>query len=1165
MAHTHRRFHGHSIAIFALTLSAFLFSCAPAARAEHETAARPPRAIHVRSVARQSATPRAALPFDRVIRPGLSAGLPHAHSAVRLKQSARVRSADSASPAPNFGGFLAAPKYRAWNAGFEDSAELSVFTAGDFNGDGKPDIVTVQNSGSINVLLNQGNGKFSAPVSTYFSAYYLGGTVQAIAADMNKDGKLDLVLLDAVNNGVDVLLGNGDGTFAAPTLYSVSTFYVASIDLADLNGDGYPDVVQISGGQDFSSTVTSTIEIDTLLNDKHGALLAPSGALTQCFSVAGWTDTLYGRSVALSDISSDGLPDLTLETLSWLDTPTPTPDSTHVIQTFLGNGDGSFASPYPGSTINIPSLSESNLAVPQLANLNVVDINNDGFKDIIFSLQDYSIYLLVGSGYGAYQPYTNIGAYHAYPTDLVVADLNGDGLPELIDAEPGYISVYQNLGGGNFSNEATEPYGSGVGNYSVLAVADFNGDKTPDVALMNSSEDSVTIFDGVPGSLPSLRAASLLSPQPANVSGALAEAVLDTNGDGNDDIVLFNTQPYVTSPSLTTALGDGKGNFVFKTALLNYTPGVNDFIDSETGDFNGDGRNDLILHTDQGVSLLLSNGDGTFTARTIAVLPFACITGKGAIGDVNGDGKLDVVIAYGGDVANPTCELPTIGAPTTPSGIFTLLGKGDGTFQAAQFTAAGSEAFEPVLFDANGDGKLDVVLSDVPFSLIALGSSGTFNTLLLLGKGDGTFQPPSTLVANNVNTHTMAGDVNGDGKTDLVILTAGDVDDYGTIDPSTAGVLTLVGKGDGTFTPQPLYLPGFSAAAGLLADFNGDGRLDLALSELYSQDFTDPVAGGVVALGNGDATFTATHSFEAGAGSSLILAGDFMKDAALDAVYVSSTGGSSLLINQGGTTVALTATPASIYQGQDVSISAKVTAALAGKPQPTGTITLMEAGATLGSGPVDSGSASITLTGLAIGTHIITAAYSGDSNFNANSSTSISIAVAAPPPAPAVSITGAPLILDLTRGQTGSVTFTAIANATFTGSVALQVSGAPEGMTTLLSPPTIALTQGQSGNATLVVSTTSPHSAVAPFSMRAGGAASLAALFLLVIPRRVRKRMSRLALLALGVLALAGILGMEGCGGSSIQAAPRGSTTLTVTATPTGLPAQTFHVTVNVQ
>ncbi len=1164
MAHTHRRFHGHSIAIFALTLSAFSFSCASAARAEHETAARPPRAIHVRSAARQSATPRAALPFDRVVRPALSAQHSRTRVAVRPTQSSRMRSADSPSSTPNFGGFLAAPKYRAWNAEFEDTGELSVFAAGDFNGDGKPDIATVQNSGSINVLLNQGNGKFRAAVSTYFSAYYLGGAVQAIAVDMNKDGKIDLVLLDAVNNSVDVLLSNGDGTFAAPTLYSVSTWSVASIDTADLNGDGYPDVVQISGGQDFSSSLTSTIEIDTLLNDKKGGLLAPSGTLTQSFSVDGWTDTLYGRSVVLSDISSDGLPDLTLETLSWLDTPTATQDSTHVIQTFIGNGDGSFASPYPGSTINIPSLSEFNLGVPQLANLNVVDVNSDGIKDIVFSLQDYSIYLLLGSGYGAYQPYANVGAYHTFPTDLVVADLNGDGLPELIDAEPGYISVYQNRGGGNFSSEATAPYGSGVGNFSVLTVADFNGDKTPDVALMNSSEDSVTLFDGVPGSLPSLRAASLLSPQPANVNGALAEAVLDTNGDGNDDIVLFNTQPYVTSPSLTTALGDGKGNFVFKTALLNYTPGVNDFIDSETGDFNGDGRNDLILHTDQGVSVLLSNGDGTFAARAISVLPFACITGKGAIGDVNGDGKLDIVIAYGGDIANPTCELPTIGGATTPSGIFTLLGNGDGTFQAAQFTVAGSEAFEPVLLDANGDGKLDVVLSDVPFSLIALGGSGTFNTFLLLGNGDGTFQPPSTLVANNVNTHTMAGDVNGDGKTDLVILTAGDVDDFGSIDPSTAGVLTLVGKGDGTFTPQPLYLPGFSAAAGLLADFNGDGKLDLALSELSSQDFTDPVAGGVVALGNGDATFTATRSFEAGAGSSLILAGDFVKDSALDAVFVSGTSGSSLLINQGGSSVALTATPPNIYQGQDVKITAKVTAALTGKPQPTGTITLTEGGATLGSGPVDSGSASITLTGLATGTHIITAAYGGDSNFNANSSTTITIPVATPPPAPAVSITAAPLGLNLTQGQTGTVTFTAMANATFSGSIALQVSGAPKGMTAFLSPSTIALTQGQSGNATLVVSTTSPHSAAAPFPLRAGGAASLAALFLLVIPRRLRKRISRLALLALGALALAGILGMEGCGGSSVQSAPRGSTTLTVTATPTGLPAQTISVTVNV-
>ena len=1062
----------------------------------------------------------------------------------------------------NFGGFLAAPKYLAWNAGYEDSAELTVFAAGDFNGDGKTDIVTVQNSGSVNVLLNHGNETFDPPVSTYFSAYFLGGAVQAVAADMNKDGKLDLVLLDASNNSVDVLLGNGDGTFGHPALFPVSAWSVASIDVADVNGDGYPDVVQVSGGQNFTAGTTSTIEIDTLLNDKAGSLLAPGAALTQAFSVSGWTDTLYGRSLVLSDINNDGIPDVTLETLAWLDTPTPTQDSIHILQTFIGNGDGSFASPYPGSTINIPSLSQSTGSAPQLANLNVADVNNDGIKDIVFSLQDYSIYLLLGSGYGAYQPYINVGAYHAFPTDLVIADLNGDGLPELIDAEPGYLSVYQNMGDGHFNNTAISGYGSGMGDGSVLTVADFNGDKKPDVALMNSAEDSVTIFNGVSGSLPALRAATLLSSQSANVTGAIAQTIVDTNGDGNDDIVFFNTQPYFSSSSLVTALGDGKGNFVFKTALLHYSPGTNDFIDSEAGDFTGDGRKSLILHTDQGVSLLLSNRDGTFTAKALSVLPFACITGKGAIGDLNGDGKLDIVIAFGGDNANPTCEAPVIGGDTTPSGIFTLLGNGDGTFQAPKFTAVGSEAYEPVLLDANGDGKLDLAVSDVPFSLIGLGGSGTFNTFLLLGNGDGTFQAPSTLVENNVNTHAMAGDVNGDGKTDLVILTAGNVDDSGGIDPSTAGVLTLVAKGDGTFTPQPLYLPGYSAAGGLLADLNGDGKLDLALSELFSQDFADPVVGGVVALGNGDATFSATRSFEGGAGSSLILAGDFVKDSAPDVVYVSSTSGSSLLVNQCGTTVALTATPPGISQGQSVDVTAAVTAALAGRPEPTGTITLMEGSTSLGSGPLDKGSVKISLNSLVAGKHVIQAVYGGDSNFNVNSDSAITVQVT---PAPSVSISAAPLSLDLMQGQTGSVILTALANTGFSGSVALQVSGAPTGMTAFLSPSSIALTPGQSATAALVVSTTSSRSAATHFPMGAGGAASLAALFLLTVPRRLRKKLSALAIGLMGIITIAGTFALAGCGGSSIRTAPKGSTTLTVTATPTGLPAQKIAVTVNVK
>jgi hypothetical protein len=247
-----------------------------------------------------------------------------------------------------------------------------------------------------------------------------------------------------------------------------------------------------------------------------------------------------------------------------------------------------------------------------------------------------------------------------------------------------------------------------------------------------------------------------------------------------------------------------------------------------------------------------------------------------------------------------------------------------------------------------------------------------------------------------------------------------------------------------------------------------------------------------------------------------------------------------------------------------VDVKAVVAAALAGKPQPTGTITLMEGSTALGSGTLDNGSATIKLSSLTTGSHAITGVYSGDSDFNANSTATITIPVAPPPPSPAVSITAAPSSLSLTRGQAGTVIFTAVANSTFSGSVALEVSGSSSGMTAFFSPGSITLAAGQTATANLIVSTTSP-SAAARFPGRAGGAAALATLFLLAVPRRLRKKLSIRALVLAGILSLAGIFGLQGCGGSSVKVAHTGTATLKVTATPTGLPAQQITVTVDVR
>jgi hypothetical protein len=176
-----------------------------------------------------------------------------------------------------------------------------------------------------------------------------------------------------------------------------------------------------------------------------------------------------------------------------------------------GDGAGGFAAPDPRHKVVIPAESTVNIGYPLVANLNVVDVNNDSHKDIVFSYQDYRIYVALGNGDGSYQYPTNVGGTQAYPTDLFVADVNGDGKLDLVDAEPGYLSIYPGKGDGTFDRSVISSYGSGMGLSSVLGVGDFTGDGISDVVLMDSFSDSVTLFPGVAGTIAALPAGQLVT------------------------------------------------------------------------------------------------------------------------------------------------------------------------------------------------------------------------------------------------------------------------------------------------------------------------------------------------------------------------------------------------------------------------------------------------------------------------------------------------------------------------------------------------------------------------------------------------------------------------------------------------------------------------------
>ena len=611
------------------------------------------------------------------------------------------------------------------------------------------------------------------------------------------------------------------------------------------------------------------------------------------------------RIIDVADYNADGHPDIALLSPSGVSVLPSTGTLTFGLPVASLSGGGSLVMPVAG------------------------DWNEDGHRDVAMVVEG-GIALLLGKGDGSFPSGDLYDLGHS-PGSSAVADFNGDHRPDiavLVSATQPRLLLGTGTGAFNLAPDPNTSYGPGTG-YSSLTAADFNGDGKADLAAPNG-----IYFGNGDGTF----LAPLSVPDQTT-------SVADFNNDGRADTVNVS---YPGSGSILVELGQANGTFVEKsTQLRNPTNAALRVI----GDFNGDGKQDIILSDDAGDEVWLGNGDGTFTyGSTLNVAPsgpfgYQAANG-GAIADIDGDGKADLVLT------SNTLDTPMVGV---------FWGNGDGTFAAPTIFTPSHVYGNIVLADVNGDSHPDLVLSD------------SFGIAVVEYQGSRSFGQEDHYVAGNDLGQLSLADVNGDGAPDII-----------AVDTSGTTVAVLLNQPNGTppggvhvqlslsLAPQPVSAGqpftatlSLSPAAGSPAP---TGTVDFLVDGvLYA---SERVANGSAAVSVTSALAPGPHAVQA------VYSGD------------SNYGSSSVTVNETvshpvySTTTVLTPTPSEALPGQVVRLIAHV-ASSAPATLSAGQVSFYDGSTALGVASLDVfGNAEFATNLLTAGTHSLTAVYSGYTDVN---------------------------------------------------------------------------------------------------------------------------------------------------------------------------------------
>jgi uncharacterized protein (TIGR03437 family) len=595
--------------------------------------------------------------------------------------------------------------------------------AADFNGDGFPDLAvvgggdTAATATTVLIFLNDGKVSFGTPVRYDLAP---GSTFRMAAGDFNRDGKVDLAA--TVENGstgkVQILTGNGDGTFTLGALFAAGTM-AGGIASADIDGDHKTDLV-VSDSQGNA--------VSFYRGNGDGTFQAAVKIM----------DTGGPGYVAIGDFNHDGRPDVAVANYM-----------ANAVSVALNNGGAVFQQPRLYAITYSPE------------SLIVTDANLDGHQDLV-------------AGIGS-------------------PDAIGPGVNSAA------IGVLLNLGDGNFQGAPMLPVGAQAAN--TVVAGDFDHDGKIDLAVSSAGTDTVTVLYGDAAVQFASRTVIDLRALGQTV-GAGPMASADFNGDGRADLAVGGTggQRVVVATSQS-----GRAFHTQSIAIPNYVAGI------AAADLNGDGKPDLFatMYTGSstadgasGYAVILNDGKGTFTsAKTATGINGTAV----ALGDLNGDGKADAVV---GNYSVFGSNGPD------PAGLSVNFGKGDGTFTPGQTYLKGVAAVNYVTIgDVDGDGKPDV-------AGVGQGPNYVWIVGVLISNGDGTFRDPVILQTDFGPSSVAIADYNGDGKADLIVShCCGDTD-----------MTYFLGNGDGSFQPEKHFSGGPGPQSIASADFDGDGKPDIAVA-----------------------------------------------------------------------------------------------------------------------------------------------------------------------------------------------------------------------------------------------------------------------------------------------------------------------------------------------